>query len=70
MLYFGKVFNIIDTDRSAIDLTVKGSGIGLAIVKRVADLHEAHISVDSNIDESINATGTQFCIQFKGYQNA
>jgi signal transduction histidine kinase len=40
--------------------TTKGSGLGLAIVKRVADAHNAQISVDSKPGK-----GTTFTVRFK-----
>ena len=43
---------------------VKGHGLGLAYVKKIIDLHDAKISVDSDL-----GSGSSFNLFLKSYNN-
>ena len=65
-----KIFNAFYRVGDELTRKTKGSGIGLAIVKRVADLHEATIHLESKVKTAEATTsGTTFTTRFKGMEN-
>ncbi len=56
-----KIFNTFYRVGDELTRKTKGSGIGLAIVKKVADLHQAEVKVSSTLGE-----GSKFTVIFKG----
>lgn len=59
--YHNRIFNLFEK----LDLATEGSGIGLAIVKRIIEVHGGHIWVESEGE----GKGSTFCFTLPGRRN-
>lgn len=56
--FASKVFEAFERDKEAEDLGIQGTGLGMAITKRIVDLMDGEIRVDTKLDE-----GTVFTME-------